>query len=435
MRSTPPELPAVYSPELKGLVSQLLQPNPTKRPSASEIEQIPVVQHHLRKWKDTLRAYETPPPPSAAPAGSQPHVTPPFATGSAGGAGHPPLHLHAAVVPVLQGATGGTGTPPSVSCASTAGAVAAGHHHFGVLTGSPAHAQPAFMSPLGQFPPSSLLTVAGSAHQRCASDPDSCSGNTPLPMAVPAGMATSPAPHMMTSSGAGGGTGVVMTSSIGARAFAPRPSPDASSSSSMPVAVSGTRSLHAARPQGLQLLPTGTPAGGSGAASPASRLMMMSAVGAGLGAEGGGLGSSGVAHPTASYMSPAASSSASSSYGAGFSFGTTPGRRDSTSIERSLIAEIQQTVTLAEAAPNAGHGGAYRVLRTEADVEAAVRRLTALDGQLQAATSSTTPGSLGGSAVTASNIILAGTGAFATPRSAGGPLSSSSASSSAGAPP
>lgn len=69
IKSTPQELPRGYSPELRSLVARLLQPNPALRPSASEVEAIPLVQEHMRRWKETLRGLEGGTPPQAGGTG------------------------------------------------------------------------------------------------------------------------------------------------------------------------------------------------------------------------------------------------------------------------------------------------------------------------------------------------------------------------------
>jgi hypothetical protein len=86
MRASPDPLPPGYSPELRALVAALLQPNPSKRPSASEIEGLPFVAAAARQWKETLRAVEPHAPTQSPPLGGGPLATPPLSLAVGGGA-------------------------------------------------------------------------------------------------------------------------------------------------------------------------------------------------------------------------------------------------------------------------------------------------------------------------------------------------------------
>lgn len=74
MRSKPKPIPSHYSTELQSMVSVLLQPNPADRPNLQEIAKMPVVAHHLQKWRGTCKRLSKPlPTPNASrPARSQP---------------------------------------------------------------------------------------------------------------------------------------------------------------------------------------------------------------------------------------------------------------------------------------------------------------------------------------------------------------------------
>lgn len=62
VRANPRPIDASYSTDLKNMVSLLLRPSPEERPSAEEIEAMPIVRAHIQKWKLTCKRLRAPLP-------------------------------------------------------------------------------------------------------------------------------------------------------------------------------------------------------------------------------------------------------------------------------------------------------------------------------------------------------------------------------------
>ena len=87
MRSKPKPIPSHYSEDLHTMVTRLLQPNPADRPTLQEIARMPIVQHHLQKWRATCKRLSKPLPTPNAGRTTRNPATPMGQAGTPGAGG------------------------------------------------------------------------------------------------------------------------------------------------------------------------------------------------------------------------------------------------------------------------------------------------------------------------------------------------------------